>query len=206
MHLQAESHNRGVAYRVWTSGNFNPEASNTLPSKPDNVDDDGVSIQHVRNPNFQENSTETVQWEDHATFNADATATGKIENVATEPELSQGLPAVGECNDMLPYPSSSQNVASELSRIVPDTELQIVSMTPVSDVISLDSPHDLSTSRKRRSYQKYPCLTLNALSTLREKRILELLQVFSSSSDSHFLSPPLHLSSTVSNVLLFFIK
>lgn len=179
MHLKAESHNRGVAYRVWTSGNFTPEQSHTFLNKPDSADDGRVCTQRVRSPKVQENSTETAQWEDHPTSDADATATGETEIVTTEPEVSQGLPALGECDDMPLQPSSSQNVVSELNPVVPDTELQIVSMTPVSDVVSLDFPHGLSAPRRRKSYQTYPCLTLNALSTLREKRILELLQVFS---------------------------
>lgn len=178
MHLQAESHNRGVAYRVWTSGNFNPDASSTIRSEPVNVDGDKVQIQHVQNPKFQD-STEMAQWEDQSASDADATATENIEHIATEPEFSQDLPAVGECKDIQLHPNASENETSELHYIVPDTELRIVSVAPVSSITSSDSPPDLSTPQRRKTYQKYPCLTLNALSSLREKRILEFLQVFS---------------------------
>ncbi|KAK2965595.1 hypothetical protein RJ640_008436, partial [Escallonia rubra] len=57
-------------------------------------------------------------------------------------------------------------------------ERQIVSNTVESKFDSVEvSPCALSTPRRRRSYQKYPCLNLNAASQQREQRILEMLQV-----------------------------
>lgn len=71
MHLQAESHNRGMAYRVWTFGNFNSEASNI--NKQENVfNESGVCNPRVGNLDIQEKSAQTVQEVEHSTSQSDA--------------------------------------------------------------------------------------------------------------------------------------
>ncbi|XAR49896.1 hypothetical protein NMG60_11004070 [Bertholletia excelsa] len=50
MHLEAENHNKGLVYRVWTSQNFKPEASNIIFSKPDNIlNENGASTTPATN-------------------------------------------------------------------------------------------------------------------------------------------------------------
>lgn len=174
MHLQAESHNRGVAYRVWSHRNFNHEASSTHTDKPDVVlDDDETSVPDP-GKRIHECSTEYVQLEDNLANKEDAIITGEIESVSTELEIFKGLPAVGDSN-MLLSPSSSENITPELSLITPVAELHIVNRAPISEATTESNVS--SSPHKRRSHPKYLCLTMNALSRQREHRILELLQV-----------------------------
>lgn len=175
MHLQAESHNRGAAYRVWTSGNFASEASNI--GKPKNAShENGVDNPHVGNLDVQKKSTQTVEGVGSLTPECDDRAITEHDSVVVEAAISHGPPADGECSDMLLCPSSSQNLDQELSSsIVPDTELQIGQKTTES---SPDFSEKSTPRRRRRSYMKYPCLALTAVSTQREQRILELLKVF----------------------------
>ncbi|XP_059645446.1 uncharacterized protein LOC132287005 isoform X2 [Cornus florida] len=152
MHLQAESHNRGVAYRVWTSGNFNSEAS-VFPSKSENPsDENGACNPCVGYLDFHEKSSQIVPDPELelSTSKDDVKNTGETETKAIEPELSQGSGA---------------------------DELPIVSASTVSNVAPLETPPlALATAPRIRSYQKYPCLTLAAASAQREQRILQILQ------------------------------
>lgn len=173
MHLQAESHNRGVAYRVWSHRNFNREASSTHTDKPIVLDDNETSVPDP-GKKFHECSTEYVQLEDNLANKEDALITGEIESVSTELEIFKGLPAVGDSN-MLLGPSSSENISPELSLITPVAELHLTNRAPISEA-TIESQVS-SSPHKGRSHPKYLCLTMNALSRQREHRILELLQV-----------------------------
>ncbi|KAL6996272.1 hypothetical protein U1Q18_006407 [Sarracenia purpurea var. burkii] len=79
MHLLAESCNRGVAYRVWTSGNFNPEASTMVVSKSE----------HVSSEN-SEKSAQNILELDLWTSKDDVEGNGKSKEKVIEPELSHG--------------------------------------------------------------------------------------------------------------------
>lgn len=170
MHLQAESQNKGVAYRVWSHGNFNREALSSFIDKPDVVLNDNETSVPNSGKRFDECSTEYVPLEDDLAKRGDTVIEGENENVSTELEIYKGLPAVGDSN-MLLGPSSSENLSSETSCIMPIAELHIVDKAPVSDA-------SISAPNKRKSDPKYLCLTANALSKQREHRILALLQVF----------------------------
>ncbi|XP_017252944.1 uncharacterized protein LOC108223286 isoform X2 [Daucus carota subsp. sativus] len=168
MHLQAESQNKGVAYRVWSHGNFNREALSSFIDKPDVVLNDNETSVPNSGKRFDECSTEYVPLEDDLAKRGDTVIEGENENVSTELEIYKGLPAVGDSN-MLLGPSSSENLSSETSCIMPIAELHIVDKAPVSDA-------SISAPNKRKSDPKYLCLTANALSKQREHRILALLQ------------------------------
>ncbi|CAK9179892.1 unnamed protein product [Ilex paraguariensis] len=180
MHLQAESLNRGVAYRVWTSNNFNPDAPNVLLDKTEPVfNDKGVGNSPTGDPEVQEMPTQSIEEVDYSTPKGETRVSGDNVNIEIEAEITHGhgSPLVGDGNNMLLCPRSPETFANELGDIVPDTELQTVNTTTVSDIVpSETSPPSLLTPRRRRSYQRYPCLTLGAASALREQRILEMLQ------------------------------
>ncbi|KAK1358500.1 B-block binding subunit of TFIIIC [Heracleum sosnowskyi] len=173
MHLQAESLNRGVAYRVWSHRNFNREASSTYTDEPDIVLNDNETSVPDPGKRSDECSIENVQLEDDLSNKEDAIFTGEIESVSTELEIFKGLPAVGDSN-MLLGPSSSENLFPEPSRITPVAERHLVNKAPITEATT--ESHISSTPHKRRSRPKYLCLTMNALSRQREHRILELLQ------------------------------
>ncbi|XP_057504442.1 uncharacterized protein LOC130787950 isoform X1 [Actinidia eriantha] len=151
MHLQAESHNRGVAYRVWTSGNFNPEASNIVVSKPESaLCENDTSNPPVGYLAWHEKSAQTIPDLDLWTSKVDVPDNEKSQDKVIELELPNGSPS---------------------------DELLVVSTAAVSTVAALETSRlDLSTPPRQRSYQKYPCLTLTVDSARREQWILQRLQ------------------------------
>ncbi|KAG5536532.1 hypothetical protein RHGRI_024082 [Rhododendron griersonianum] len=150
MPLQVENHNRGLAYRVWTSENFNLEASNKFVSKPENVsNENGTYNPPDGNLARHEKSAQAIPELDLWTSNVNIEYDGKAHEVI-EPELSHASPS---------------------------NELQVVSAVAVSNVATVEtSSLDLSTPRRRQSYEKYPCLTSTASSVRREQWILLRLQ------------------------------
>uniref|UniRef100_A0A161ZTH2 Uncharacterized protein n=1 Tax=Daucus carota subsp. sativus TaxID=79200 RepID=A0A161ZTH2_DAUCS len=174
MHLQAENQNRGVAYRVWSHGNFNRDTSNSMPVKPDIV----LNIDGNCPPNtgkrFKGSSTDTVQPENDSTTEVDAIVCGKITNVPTAFKIFKPLPVVGVSNTSI-CPNSSENVTPKQNCIAPDERLQTVHNTPASEV-TIDSHCSSSAPFKRSSHPKYLSLASNAHRRRREQRILELLE------------------------------
>lgn len=181
MHLQAESYKRGFAYRVWTAGNFNPEASNIIPCNTETVLHE---MEHISQPVVWETDNgfaPTIQEADSST----SKDVIKSDNATViEPEISNSSTANEEDKMMLVTLNNSQSSASVASGTVPDTELQVVNTTASNGTERKISPSSMSMPARRRSYQTYPCLTLGAASALREQRILKMLEVFYSSITS----------------------
>lgn len=135
MHLEAENHNKGVAYRVWTPGNFNNETS-TAFYKPEKAS--------PPNDTLKASAGDSNVWTSEVDVGDD-----KLQDNATEQE-----PPRGSLTDF-----SIEN-AADVSNAAPVE----------SSSLALSTPH------RRKSYQKYPCLTLTAASARREQWILKMLQ------------------------------
>ncbi|XP_023749005.1 uncharacterized protein LOC111897275 isoform X1 [Lactuca sativa] len=147
MHLESENLNRGLVYRVWTSGNFNSEASTSLPSKSEDTMDDKLSTQSQTQVG-QLMLTHTTQESDH-----------RITTVNAEASEEQNIDPIGLIS------TGSHNLQSDTSGI-------IVNLNPALEISSSASP----ASHVRRSYTTYPCLGFSSASSQREQRILEKLQ------------------------------
>ncbi|KAJ0700699.1 putative B-block binding subunit of TFIIIC, tfc3, extended winged-helix domain-containing protein [Helianthus annuus] len=171
MHIDSEGLNRGSVYRVWTCGNYNAGAPNTPPSKPEYSMTEKLPT-HAQAGQLM--LTHTMQNADDKTTNVDAEA--------------------GEEQSNNPVPDDKQNAAND---IVPDAELQIVTVKPPPNPVSLEiSSSDSPANRKRRSYTAYPCIGFKSVSSLREQRILEKLQ-----EEKFFIQPELQrLLDSVNNL------
>lgn len=102
MHLEAENHNRGVVYRLWTSGNFNPEASTKFVSKPENVlNENCTSNPPDGNLACHEKSAQAIPELDLWISNVDVEHDEKAHEEVIEPELSHASPSNSECNIMM---------------------------------------------------------------------------------------------------------
>lgn len=107
MPLQVENHNRGLAYRVWTSENFNLEASNKFVSKPENVsNENGTYNPPDGNLARHEKSAQAIPELDLWTSNVNIEYDGKAHEEVIEPELSHASPSNGERNIMMFFYSS----------------------------------------------------------------------------------------------------
>ncbi|KVH97943.1 hypothetical protein Ccrd_023863 [Cynara cardunculus var. scolymus] len=181
MHLDSESLNRGVVYRVWTPGNFNAVVSNTLRGKLDDTMDgkledtmDGKFPTHAQVGQLQ--LAHTIQDSDHLTSKVDGEASEEQNINSISSGFADASPAVG-CNDRPLDSRSSYNLQCDVNGIISDAELQMANVKPAAEVVSLEIPSSASPARRiRRSYTVYPCLGLNSASLQREKRILEKLQ------------------------------
>ncbi|KAL3519979.1 hypothetical protein ACH5RR_018128 [Cinchona calisaya] len=184
MYLQAESYKRSVAYRVWTSGNFNPKASNIIPCNAETVLQEKRGIPQPVVWETADDLTPTIQEVD-ASNSTDVVKPN--DGSVIEPEISYGSTANAEDKMILVTVNTSRNSASEASGRIPDSELQVVNTTTSTSTEHEISPSSTSVPARRRSYQRYPCLTLGAASALREQRILNMLE-----EEKFLIKPELH--------------
>lgn len=179
MHLQAESHKRGMAYRVWTAKNFNLASAKAFPDKSANVvNENGVPNRHVAYIDFHQKSGQTIQELDPSTLKPDNTTQLKMKNGEIEPELPQVIPGDGECNQKLSCLSNPQEFIHDKNDLVPDMEHDLGSkIIEANDVSSETSPLVLSKPQgSQRSRRR--SLSLTAISAQTEQMMLEWLQVF----------------------------
>ncbi|XP_071686100.1 uncharacterized protein [Rutidosis leptorrhynchoides] len=156
MHLDSESLNRGMVYRVWTSGNYDARGSKTTPGK----EDIGKSSTHGQ-PGKQ-TPPHIIIPEDIDDWTSKVDAESSEEQNIDDTQLDS---------------TSLNNQQCETSDIIVVAEPQIVNAKPVStfDPLELSSPAS-PAPRRRRSYKTYPCLGLSTTNSQREQRILEKLQ------------------------------
>lgn len=148
MHLQAETHNRSLHYRVWTPGNFTDGSSNFLHGTPGNL---------------------------HSHKKIDQTIS-LVESSTPKDEFrpSENLEA-NEDRQLLVCGRDSHG--SNFGNIGMDCDEQHNLENMVSGPIIASSGTALPTSSsKRRSYPRHPCLISTTESAQREHRILERLQ------------------------------
>ncbi|GJW44523.1 B-block binding subunit of TFIIIC [Tanacetum coccineum] len=146
MHIDSESHNRGVAYRVWTSGNYNKKASNTPTDiSKDTVDEDlptpAQDGQMMLTHNIQDNDDQPPKVDDEAS----------VEATLNQTPLDYILPEAEEVSVVNVNPVEN-NVSLETPSSAPPAK------------------------RIRRSSLIYPCIGHTSVSSQREQRILEKLQ------------------------------
>ncbi|XP_042492351.1 uncharacterized protein LOC122071928 [Macadamia integrifolia] len=172
MHLKAESLNRGMAYRVWTSQN---SPSSAVPSKSGVVLDNGEhSTPNIRYLTYEKSVSGILQLDSSTSKDELATA-GKMKGGDIEKELCHGS-CNSESGQMLICGSGVQSLVHDSGDKIPDPEVDSVGMVTESDVAPSEaSPSTSLTPLKLRSCQRYPCLS-TAVSTQREQRILERLQ------------------------------
>ncbi|CAI9087290.1 OLC1v1021327C1 [Oldenlandia corymbosa var. corymbosa] len=171
VHFQAESRDRGVAYRVWTSRNFRPEVPHLVPCDPKAVSSEITECGPCPLVWEADNSNPLIQDVDASASKDVKAAVGTV----IEAEISFDSTATDDSNLVL-LPMSTTEASVE----VPNVELH-------TDTTILDAGQCETSSRRRRSYREYPCLTLDATKALREKRILEMLE-----AEKILIKPDLH--------------
>ncbi|OVA13387.1 B-block binding subunit of TFIIIC [Macleaya cordata] len=183
-HLQAESHNRSVLYRVWTSGNFTGGSSIAPPGKSaDVVDEDEQSKQCVMDLVLHDKADAAMLQLDSLTSKEEFATPGKMESGRMGLELASSPHGNGESKQVLTYQKKERkqilicgsNNPQDLVGESGDAELDLVRIE--SNVVPSETPSPpLSNPSRIRSYPRYPCLTLTPASAQREQRILERLQ------------------------------
>ncbi|KAK6911874.1 B-block binding subunit of TFIIIC, partial [Dillenia turbinata] len=177
MHLQAENHNRGVAFRAWTAGNFQPDPDDPIASK-------SVSFSGGKELSYQEGGELTVPQDssqvitEFQTSTRDALPLDSVKTKETEAEHSLCSLEVGQHDNELVRPSSLQDAVCEIRDVTPGEELRLGTLSPQSGIAppKTSKPALLSPSKRCSSYPKNPSISLTALSARREQRILERLQ------------------------------
>ncbi|XP_021293853.1 uncharacterized protein LOC110423806 isoform X2 [Herrania umbratica] len=88
MHLQAESHKKTTAYRVWTSGNANPKSSNAFLIKPKNPHDENeISNFDVGNSEVPDGSNQNFIEDDPSTSAGNFSTPMKVNDMENELDL-----------------------------------------------------------------------------------------------------------------------
>lgn len=190
MHLQAETHNKCNLYRVWTHGNFKPECINQYFHKPTEVNKEIVNVNGsacspqmaIQDHNLCD-FNRLVQTtfphgcaKSNTIFNIDNASRRKTKDGKMNTEVSHKLHGDGEVDlrgNHLPQESIFQPACS-----VPDVEPSSVNAVVETISGSTTSPSALLRPSISAPYQKYPCLPLTVGSARREQKILERLQVF----------------------------
>lgn len=183
-HLQAESHDRGVVYRVRTAGNFNPESSklessSMAPIAKDLVLQEGIESNSQRlNLDFRENLSQSVQVVDNLASRGDFRDINDSEDVAVITEPSSDTTVSGEGESMQLSLWNRQHPDMDPSNTVSDEKLRlVVSDSGTNNAIQETSPPAVVSCRRRKSSLNYPCLTVDAINSQREQRILQMLLV-----------------------------
>lgn len=183
-HLQAESHDRGVVYRVRTAGNFNPESSKLEsssmgPIAKDLVLHEGIESNSQRlNLDFHENLSQTVQVVDNLVSVGDFSDINDSENAVVITEPSNGTTVSDEGKSMQLSLWNQQHPNIEPSNTVSDEKLQlVVSDSGTNNTIQVTSLPAVVSCRRRRSNLNYPCLSVGGINLQREQWILQMLLV-----------------------------
>lgn len=179
LHLQLESHNKGEVYRVWTAGNFNPESSNMAPIERETVPqevDESKSL--VADLDFLENSSQPVQVLDTSTSVGNNRGNNKSEiDAAVITEASNGTTVDDDGSSNLLLQCNTQNSdVGQCNGVLAEELLQGSESVTNSNVVETRCLA-LVTPTRRRSHLRYPRLTMGATSSLREQRILNMLEV-----------------------------
>lgn len=176
MHLQAESHKKTTAYRVWTSGN-SCKSSNAFLIKAKNADDEkqtsNLDVGHSGVPD--ELNQNLLEYNPSASA-SDSFTPVKVNDLENDTEISCGSP--GETNHIVLYSDNTQGLPTEQSNTACEAELDLVS---TESQICAAPPQpiglDLLRPPDSGSYQTYSSQVLTADGARREQRMLGRLQV-----------------------------
>ncbi|KAK8629039.1 hypothetical protein V6N13_077896 [Hibiscus sabdariffa] len=176
MHLQAESHKKTTAYRVWTSGNSYCKSSNAFLFKSKDANDEKQisSLDHGHSEAPDESNQSLIE------YNPSTSAVGsftpvRVNDIENDTEISCGSP--GETNHIVLYSDNAQRLPSEQSNTARDAELDLVI---IESQICAPQPQpigpDLLRPSDSSSYKTYSSQVLTADAARREQRILGRLQ------------------------------
>ncbi|KAK8592705.1 hypothetical protein V6N13_063272 [Hibiscus sabdariffa] len=176
MHLQAESHKKTTAYRVWTSGNSYGKSSNAFLFKSKDANDEkqisSLDLGHSEAPD--ESNQSLIE------YNPSTSAVGsftpvRVNDIENDTEISRGSP--GETNNIVLYSDNAQRLPSEQSNTAQDAGLDLVI---IESQICASQPQpigpDLLRPSDSGSYKTYSSQVLTADGVRREQRILGRLQ------------------------------
>ncbi|KAL4366827.1 hypothetical protein GQ457_05G023790 [Hibiscus cannabinus] len=176
MHLQAESHKKTTAYRVWTSGNSYCKSSNAFLIKSKNSDDE----KQISNLDCGHSEVPDESNHNLIDYNPSTSAGGsfthvKVNDMENDTEISCG--SLGETNQIVLYSDYARSLPSEQSNTAQDAELDLIR---IESQICASPPqpigHDLLTPADSGSYQTFSSQVLTADGARREQRVLGRLQ------------------------------
>ncbi|XP_051135794.1 uncharacterized protein LOC127254623 isoform X2 [Andrographis paniculata] len=190
LHLQLESHKKGEVYRVWTANNFNNKSSSKGSLEKEKVLPE-VHPPTSRNLDMDccENLSQSLQVLDNSTSMGSVKAINRseIDAVGTT-EATNGTTVEEDASTCLLLECNPHNSDEELRNGRCDKDLLKDNKLVVADsgIVKICSPAITRPSR-RRPYPMYPHLTISATSSLREQRILKMLQ-----EEKILIKPELH--------------
>ncbi|PWA84775.1 ATPase [Artemisia annua] len=140
MHIDSESHNRGVAHRIWTSGNYNKKASNTPLDNSEDIIEENLPTplqvgQLMLTHNIQDTDDQPPKVDDEASVEVNLNATPLDSRSINNPQC---------------HPNYI---------ILDAEEVPVVNVNPVENNVSLETTSSASPAKRiRRSSLIYPCI------------------------------------------------
>lgn len=165
-----ESHKKGEVYRLWTAGNFKPEASNMTPIVGETVRQEvSESKSPVLDRYLLKDSSQPVQVLDTSISVGNNSGTNEIENDAADKTEASNCTTADECSSGLLVRCNTPN--SDVEQFT-----GVLAEEPLQGSKSVH-PLALVKSPMRRSHPRPSSLAIRASSSRREQRILKILEV-----------------------------
>ncbi|KAL1538122.1 hypothetical protein AAHA92_26902 [Salvia divinorum] len=185
VHSLKESHKKSEVYRLWTAGNFKPEASNMNPIEGETVRQ-GVneSKSLVLDQYVLEDSSQPLKMLDNSISVGNSSGNNERENDAAGKTEASNCTTVDECSTGLLVLCNTQS--SEVEQCT-----GVLAEEPLQGSISVPSPETdhlaLVKSPRHRSHPRSSSPAFRASGSGREKHILKILE-----EEKFLLKPELH--------------
>lgn len=178
VHSLKESHKKVEVYRLWTAGNFKPEASNMTPIEGKTVRQEvNESKSLVVDRYLLKDSSQPVQVLDTSISVGNNNGMNESQNGAANKTEASNCTTVDECSSGLPVRCNTPNSDMEqFTGVLAQEPLRESESVPNCNV---PETHHLALvkSPRRRSHSRPSSLAIRASSSRREQRILKILEV-----------------------------
>lgn len=175
LHPDLETQRKNQVYRLYTAGNFNPRICTETPEERESTMKKSPELK-----SHDENLSQSTPrvWDDTSVFTGNVRGTKESEySASVTVEASTDMHVNGEGKSILLLKLNPESSDDGQRDGVPDDELLLANGLLTNNDQLEKSPCTAAKPSRVRSFMRYPCLTTNGNSSLREQRILKMLQV-----------------------------
>ncbi|XP_047960632.1 uncharacterized protein LOC125205627 isoform X1 [Salvia hispanica] len=188
VHSLKESHKKGEVFRLWTSCNFKPEASNMTPIEGETVRQGVIESKSLAvNQYLLKDSSQPVKMLDTSMYVGNNNGDNESVNDAAGKTEASNCMTVDECSTgPLVLCNTQSSDVEQCTGVLAEEPLQ--GSMPVPNFNVPDTHHlALVNSPKRRSHPRSSSLAFHASSSRKEQHIIKILE-----EEKILLKPELH--------------
>ena len=178
VHSLKESHKKGEVFRLWTSCNFKPEASNMTPIEGETVRQGVIESKSLAvNQYLLKDSSQPVKMLDTSMYVGNNNGDNESVNDAAGKTEASNCMTVDECSTgPLVLCNTQSSDVEQCTGVLAEEPLQ--GSMPVPNFNVPDTHHlALVNSPKRRSHPRSSSLAFHASSSRKEQHIIKILEV-----------------------------